>query len=404
METQRSLEAIHPRLLKYRAHYKWYLAGMCFVASVIVCYFAYLATEIGLESVVKDYRSEISFSVGYFALATAGYVLWLRKKLNHSVQVHTDGIDIHRGAQKDRLLYSDIEVIQPVAGSMFYVKLTSGIKYYFSSSLERIDYVWEGLYQARPDLFGSVGFEAFRVKLVQYDHHQKRKEWFFKHKFVDVFQWVIVPLSFMFMTYKIQSQQIEIHQFGLYLFRLSMFSLLTLLVCTFLYSFVLKKLLFDKKILAQMEESGEKVRDLDFENSIVHKSKILQIATACFMLAVLVRLDGNLFSVTRLKDTIVMSSLVKGQTVVIDNRFNCLDCRHPVQDGDWIVYGRGQIGQVMAKQGETVGQISQDKSGRMIASTDMMEVPEGHVALKIGSQGQDVLFVKETELVGKIQK
>jgi hypothetical protein len=294
--------------------------------------------------------------------------------------------------------------VAPVARSMFYLKMKNGVKHYFNSSLERIDYVWEGLYHARPDLFGSVDFEGYRVKLVQYDHHQKRKEWFFKHKFVDVFQWIIIPMLFILVTYKVQSQYVEIHQFGLYVFRLSMFSLLSLLVCTFLYSFVLKKVLFDRKIKQQMEGSGEKVRDMDYESIVVQRSKMLQTMTACFVLAVLVRMDANLFSVTRLKEDIAMSSLTKGKTVLIDNRYNCFNCKHSIQDGDWIVFGRGQIGQVMAKSGETVAQIGQDKTGRMIASTDMLEVPEGHIAVKIGSEGQDVLFVKSSDLVGRIKK
>lgn len=404
METARTFESLQPRLLKYRAHYKWYLAGMVFVGSLLIAYCSYLIYIVGVDVLLKDYQPELLMTGSYFALSIGCYFFWLRHKLTRSVQVHKDGIDIHHGTHREKILYSDIEVIAPVARSMFYLKMKSGVKHYFNSSLERIDYVWEGLYFARPDLFGSVDFEGYRVKLVQYDHHQKRKEWFFKHKFVDVFQWVIIPAVFILVTYKVQSQYVQINQFGLYVFRLSMFSLLSLLVCTFLYSFVLKKVLFDKKIKDQMVESGDKVRDLDYESLIVQRSKMLQTMTACFVLAVLVRMDMNLFSVTRLKDDIAMSNLTKGKTVLIDNRYNCYDCRFAVRDGDWIVYGRGQIGQVMAKSGETVAQISQDKTGRMIASTDMMEVPEGHIAVRIGNQGQDVLFIKATELVGKIQK
>ncbi len=404
MDSAKTFEKMQPRLLKYRAHYKWYLLGMMFIGAVLLTYCGYLFAVVGEDMFFAEYKSEMFITGFYFFCAISCYFFWLRSKLTRSVQVHHDGIDIHHGTHKVKISYSDIEVINPVARSMFYLKLKNGVKYYFNSSLERIDYVWEGLYLARPDLFGSLHFEDYRVKLVQYDHHQKRKEWFFKHKFVDLFQWVIVPVLFIGVTYKLQSQYIHINQFGLYLFRLCMFSLLALLVCTFLYSFVLKKVFFDKKIKHQMENSGDKVRDLDYESVIVQRSKLMQTITACFVLAMLVKMDMNLFSITRLKEDIAMSSLKKGKTVVIDNRFNCYNCKFSIQDGDWIVFGRGQIGQVMAKSGETVAQISQDKTGRMIASSEMMEVPEGHLAVKIGNDGQDVLFVKATELVGKIQK
>ena len=404
LETARTFELMQPRLLKYRAHYKWYLLGMLFVGALLVSYCAYLFAVVGEDVFLADYKPEMMWTGIYFFCSFTCFFFWLRPKLTRSVQVHHDGIEFHHGTHKEKILYADMEVIAPVARSMFYVKAKTGVKYYFNASLERVDYVWEGLYHARPDLFEQVDFESYRVKLVQYDHHQKRKEWFFKHKFVDVFQWVIVPALFIGVTYKLQSQYVHINQFGLYLFRLSMFSLLSLLVCTFLYSFILKKVLFDKKIKSQMEHSGDKVRDLDYESVIVQRSKLMQTVTACFVLAILVKMDLNLFSVTRIKEDIAMSNLKKGKTVVIDNRYNCFDCKFSVRDGDWIVYGRGQIGQVMAKSGETVAQVSQDKSGRMIASTDMMEVPEGHLAVKIGSEGQDVLFIKATELVGKIQK
>lgn len=404
METARTFESLQPRLLKYRAHYKWYVTGMLFVGALLVCYCSYIYSMYGGEILWKEYQPELFWTAFYFVFSVGCYFFWLRSKLTRSVQVHKDGIDIQNGTHKEKILYSDIEVVAPVARSMFYLKTKQGIKYYFNSSLERIDYVWEGLYHARPDLFGSVDFEGYRVKLVQYDHHQKRKEWFFKHKFVDVFQWIIIPSLFVLVTYKVQSQYVQIHQLGLYVFRLSMFSMLALLICTFLYSFVLKKLLFDKKIKAQMQGSGDKVRDMDYESVIVQRSKMLQTMTACFVLAVLVKMDANLFSVTRLKEDIAMSNLHKGKTVVIDNRYNCYNCKHSIQDGDWIVFGRGQIGQVMAKSGETVAQIGQDKAGRMIASTDMLEVPEGHVAVRIGNEGQDVLFVKATDLVGRIKK
>ncbi len=404
MDTARTFEVMQPRLLKYRAHYKWYLGGMYLGAAVVAGYCAYLFYMVGTDVVFKDYQMELAFTAFYFVASILGYAFWLRKKLTRSVQVHMSGINIHHGTHTDNILYSDIEVIAPVARSMFYLKMKNGVKHYFNSSLERIDYVWEGLYHARPDLFGSVDFEGYRVKLVQYDHHQKRKEWFFKHKFVDIFQWIMIPALFVFLTYKIQSQYIHINQLGLYVFRLSMYSFLAMIVCTFFYSFVLKKVLFDKKIKANMEGSGDKVRDMDYESVIVQRSKMLQTMTACFMLALLVRMDMNLFSVTRLKEDVAMTNLNKGKTVLIDNRYNCYSCKYSIQDGDWVVFGRGQIGQVMAKSGETVAQIKQDNSGRMIASTDMMEVPEGHIALRIGSKGQDVLFVNATELVGRIQK
>lgn len=61
------------------------------------------------------------------------------------------------------------------------------------------------------------------------------------------------------------------------------------------------------------------------------------------------------------------------------------------------------VGQVMAKEGELVGEVSQDKTGRMIASTNVQEVPVGHLAVK-SSNGKDIIFIRIDDLIGKIQK
>jgi hypothetical protein len=88
---------------------------------------------------------------------------------------------------------------------------------------------------------------------------------------------------------------------------------------------------------------------------------------------------------------------------VIDNRYNCLSCKYPVRDGDLVVFGRGTVGQIMATQGDMVGQISEDQTGRMIASENIAEVPSGHVAIKLANS-KEILMVKVDDLIGKIQK
>src|SRR5690606_5971300 len=265
------------------------------------------------------------------------------------------------------------------------------------------DYIWEGIYRARTDLFSGEFFESYRLKLVQYDHHQKRKEWFFRHRLVDAFNWIVLPVSFIFLTFIYQSKNIVINQQGLYFFRLFMFSMLVLLSMAFIFSFLLKKLIFDKRVARKMEASQNKVRDLEFEGVILQRSKVFQVFSACFLLALVVKFDVNLFSVSKVKENFAyQNEMKKGSTIVIDNRYNCISCKYEVRDGDYIVFGRGHIGQVMAKQGEMVGLITQDTQGRMIASENVQEVPKGHIAVR-ASNGKDIVFVQLGELIGKVQ-
>ena len=178
--------------------------------------------------------------------------------------------------------------------------------------------------------------------------------------------------------------------------------MLVTVTTAFVYSIILKKFVFDKKVSSQIDQESGKVRDLEFEGVVLQRSKVFQMVTACFLLALLVKFDVNLFSVSKVKDEIANFKMKKGNTILIDNRYNCINCKYQVHDGDYVVFGRGTIGQILAKEGDFVGEVAQDKQGRMIASENVMEVPKGHVAIK-AANGKDIVFVKIEDLIGKIQ-
>jgi hypothetical protein len=355
-----------------------------------------------LVAVWTEYQWEIGGTFFFYTILGLLYYSWLRPKLSKSIQVYSQHLVIHTGSEKDTVSFDEIESVNRVCWSIFYVKMKNGMKHYFNSSFERIDYIWEGIYQARPELMTEKEFGEFRVKLVQYDHHQKRKEWFFKHRLIDVLTWAILPAMFLGLSFMVQSRTVVIHQEGIYFFRLFMYSLLVLLATSFLYSFALKKLIFDKKVETSLQQDS-KIRDLEFEGMILEKSKILQLTTSCFLLALLIRSDLNLYSISKVREEIADFDLKKGSTILIDNRFNCFACRYSLQDGDYVVFGKGVVGQVMAREGDIVGEVHKDSHGRMIASQNVQEVPKGHVALR-ASNGKDILFIKIEDLIGKIQK
>jgi hypothetical protein len=403
LENATRLDPIQPRFLRYRNHYKIYVLGFMLSAGLIFSYWGMRFHAEGYQEVFKDHPAELALSCFFFIVTAFSYLLWLRPKMSRSVQVFPEHVLIHNGKSKDTVRYNEIESVSIVCWSIFYVKTKDGIKHYFNSSLERVDYIWEGIFNARPDLIPAPDYEEYRVKLVQYDHHQKRKEWFFKHKLVDIFNWGILPAMFITLAFIFQSKQVVIHQQGLYFFRLFMFSMLVLLATAFLYSIILKKLIFDKKVIEQMEKNEDKVRDLEFEGVVLQRSKIFQLATASFVLATLIKLDINLYSISKVKEDIASFNLKKGSTLLVDNRFNCVGCKYQLNDGDLVIFGKGLIGQVLAKEGDMVGQIAQDAGGRMIASENIQEVPRGHVAIK-AANGRDIIFIQIHELIGKIQK
>ena len=397
------LDSLQPRFLRYRGHYKIYLSFALMFSGLLISYWAYRFTHLEPNKVWTEQVAEMSFSAAFFCAVCFYYFAWLRPRLKKSVQVFQSHVLIHDGKSVSEVRFDDVESVTMVYWSLFFFKMKNGHKYYFNSGLERVDYVWEGLKNARPELMQGEEFETFRLKLVQYDHHQKRKEWFFKHKVVDVFNWIVLPFAFMMGAYYFQSRSINIHQEGLYFFRLFMYSLLVILVTTFFFGILLKKLVFDKKIANQMLDGSDKFRDIEFEGMILQRSKIFQVLTTCFVFAVIVKADLNFYSVTKIKENMSSYDLVKGKTVIVDNRYNCTKCQFNIQDGDIVLFGKGYVGQVMARPGDMVGEVSKDTSGRMIASSNVHEVPTGHVAVK-SNNGKDLLFVKVSDLVGKIQK
>jgi len=396
------LDSIQPRTLRYRNHYKIYLFVLSIISLLLVTFWWFKFSVDGQKVIFDNYRWEMGFSTFYFLSFGIFYFYWVRPKLKKSIQVFDHSLVIFDGHIKEEVKFEEIEFIQLVCWSIFFIKTKKGVKHYFHSGYERVDYIWEGLHHARPELFSSIHYEDFRIKLVQYDHHQKRKEWFFKHKMVDVFNWAVLPVMFLVFAFIFQSKDILIHQQGIYFFRLFMYSMLILITTSFFYSQVLKKFVFDKKVQTQMKETEIKVRDLEFEGMILHRSKVFQFITASFALAMLVRMDVNLYSVTKVKEDLTNFNFKKGHTILIDNRYNCVSCRYQLIDGDYVVFGRGTIGQVLAKEGDMVGEVSHDKKGRMIASENLQEVPRGHIAVK-SANGKDIVFVRIQELIGKIQ-
>jgi hypothetical protein len=404
LETKANFESVQPRCLRYRSHYKIYLVSLLVISGLILSFWGHQLSQARWVTVYSEFSSEMWLSLAYFVSFGGFYFLWLKSRLDRVVQVYPTHLSIHNHNKKEEVHFENVESVGFFLGSIFYFKMKDGIKHYFSSGLERVDYVFEGFNQARPGVIAPAQFEGFRTKLVQYDHHQKRKEWFFRHRIVDVFNWVIMPLAFLVFTFLIQSQEIVIHQQGMYFFRLFMYSVLVMMVTTLIFSIVLKKFVFDKRIKLQMHgQSNDKLRNLEFEGIIVHRSKVMQIITASFLFALVMRSEMNFYSLTKTKDDLTSFNLKKGHTLIVDNRYNCLTCKYPLKDGDIVVFGRGTIGQMMASEGDMVGQISQDKRGRIIASENIQEVPKGHVAIKLANQ-QEIIMIKLSDLIGKIQK
>lgn len=397
------LGTIPPRLLKFRHQYTIYFRLLLIISVAMISGWGILFVQAGPFSVVSRYAYEFIFSCLFLGTFTLSYIFWWRLKLKQTVQVFEDRLIIERQGKKVEVLFADVDSVSIVGWSLFYFFMKSGEKHYFNSTLERVDYIWEGLYFFRPDLLSKEEYEAYRVKLVQYDHHQKRKEWFFKHRLLDVLNWCVLPLLFMAFIYVLQSKELLIHEPFYYFFRLLMYSLLTLLTTAFFYNIAIKKLIFDKKVEDQLGvEPSDKIRDLEYESVIIQRTKLVQSVSVVILFGLIIQTDFNMFTLTKVRGDYSAFNLVTGKTLIVDNRYNCVHCKFAVDEGDTVVFSKGQIGQVLAKAGELVGQVQETSQGRSIASESVTLIPEGHIALQLANSAE-IVVIQESELVGKLQ-
>ncbi len=353
------------------------------------------------ESSFKTKEELYSFG-SFIVLLPALYLWWLHPKLTRTIQVFPHSIKISNHKYSWDIDYNQIERISTPFLSFICLKMRDGQTWWLSASIERIEYIWEGLSKACPEqMNGFEQFESFRIKLVQYDHHEKRKEWFFRHRVLDFVNWIVLPSVVMFIAFKVQTSEVYIYSKPLYFFRLVMYALFTTIMSAFAWSIIMKVFVFDRQVVENLKD-GKKVRDVSKEDFILQRSKFLQLITCAALMTLMIKMDLNLFSITKLKASVEQFNLRAGQTLVVDTRFNCVQCRHALSEGDLILFGKGTVAQIMALPGEVIAQTQANSLGRSIASDTITTVPEGHVALKTG-KGHEMVIVKISDLVGKLK-
>ena len=152
-------DTIQPRLLKYRSHYKLYVWAFYLISFFMMSFWCYRLTHLSFQALWETYSSELFINSLFFICAGCSYFFWIRKQMSRSVQVFPDHLILHSPGSSIQLNYSEVESVNIVCWSIFYLKMKTGYKYYFNSSLDRVDYIWDGIYEHRPDLLSKEIFE-----------------------------------------------------------------------------------------------------------------------------------------------------------------------------------------------------------------------------------------------------
>ncbi len=390
-----------PRVLQYRYYYRWYAIAVAFGWLLTLGALTIFFTQ---PTPPKSYDEVLGLGV-LAVLFPALYFYWLHPKLSRKVQVYADRLKFTQGERSWEVMFNDVVAVELPFRSVVRLRLRQGQSVWFSAALERMDYVWEGLARACPELTkGADAFEEIRLRLVQFDHHEKRKEWFFRHRLLDVFNWIVLPAVVIALGYQLQASSVVIHAKAAYFFRLAMYVALVTIAMAFFWSLLLKHFVFDKEVARQLQDEGSKLRDLAHESAVLQRGKFLQLVSCALLMTVIIRSDLNLFSVTKTKAAMRALKLPANRTLIVDNRYNCVDCTYALQEGDLVLFGKGVIGQVLAMPGDVVGHSRAADPGRAIASESIFAIPENSIAIKSGKDGKEVVIVPMAELVGKLKK
>lgn len=390
-----------PRKLGYRFYYKWYAFTLACVWLMCLFAVAFIFVE-HRENITGNHRDELFSFVALSLFLPSLYLWWLHPKLSQTIQVFPKFIRVNQKNKYFDICYNQIDSISNPFLSFVRINLRDKNTFWMSAAIERPDYIWEGIVKACPELVGKNDeHEAVRLKLVQYDHHEKRKEWFFRHRMLDFVNWVAMPAIVLIASYRFQTEEIMIYSKSLYFFRLTMYSLFIAIVSAFSWSVITKFFVFDKLVADNMQE-GSKLRDLKREDTVLQRSKLLQLFTCSVLMFMMVKFDLNLFSITKIKKNYQSFNLTSGKTAIVDNRFNCFECKHSLQDGDIVLFAKGSLAQVMARPGEVIAQVQEGSLGRSIASETIITIPSDHVALKTGDSNE-IIVVKISDLIGKVK-
>jgi len=375
-----------------------------FVITVIYIFILYLNFSINIQHFLSQNLIEISLCLLSLVSSIAFYFYHQSKSNLVSIQVFDDHWVYHFMNGPIDVYFNQIEKIEWAKGGHLVIILKNNNLHRFDSSLERLDYLLEALYQHRSDLFVSRDvFEKARLDFIQNDHHHKRQLWFIENKLANLVYWTFLPLLFLYVGYSYQGKHLEIHQIYKYFFRLGVFSFFVLIICSLVFSEVLRFYL-NFKIKKQIAKNVEdKTQHIDFEKNILKQSKYFQILVSIFIFSMILQHDLNFYSLTHVAESKPHLGLERGH-YMIDNRFNCTQCAYELIPGDIVIFGKGYFGKVLAMEEETIAQLTSSGPGRTIASEKIVTTPKNHIAIYVGDKSEKVIFIKISDLVGKIKK
>ena len=390
--TSRGRSSHSPRVLVYRKHVRIFATlfhylqiQLVFILAVSLIWEIYETSFLG----EGNFYFSIGFSI-YFSVIRFIHLKLLLPLADSKIQVFPDHIHVSKQGHEYIIPFSDVAKIEATLSSWFILIMKNGKKYYFPAVLERPDYILDAIMKAEPLIMERDRYQKLRKNLIRADHKFSRL--YDKLSWMGFLKLVCFPLFLLSLIYFKQSSSFIIHFPFAYFFKLALMSLGLFIGLQTLGSY-----LINENMDRRLAETGTKIRDLIFEK------RINNITYASFLVILLLAFgvfDLNAFGFRFLTGKTSYLNL-KTDRLILDGRYNCLNCTYSLTKGDIIITDKGLVGRIVALPKEEVVLNPLDKKGRHLAAQASSEkVPHEQVAF-LTKGGTVTKLVPLREIKGK---
>ncbi len=343
------------------------------------------------------------------------YLFLLRPLASSVFLVFEDRLEIQRGSNKRVLHFSDILVVKSAIkrgiGGWFKVVMRDGSNQRFFISLRNVHEILDAAWKANPAILAQDKYEHLRVSLILNAQALGRARDMMKFKRLAVYlsQVLLLPVLFSFTLLHFQLQQFKVPNEDL-VWVLTGLNVYVVVIALWLGCFIWVEFRAHRHGARRLAADPKAVsRDLSAELSIRHQARLAYVILLLGFLGVYAKKDLNAYLPSFASNNAEWINLRKFDFFWLDTRYSCVDCQYSLRMGDPIQVRFGKwvaVGSLMLNPGQELEVTAHavNTEGRIPASTHRQTVRADEVYIQTGGQGELMLILPKSAVLGKIVK
>ena len=295
-----------------------------------------------------DHRTAMSLIVnaGFFGMFSALFFslrkFHLKPVLMANIKLFKDSL-LFSDTQREYSIYFEdldkVEFISFMGFSRLVLKTKDHDVFSYSMWIKNIEMILDAIYKFDHNLIKKDQYVPTRNDIVLSGHNMARLESFFGSAKLlkTAAHLLLIPgVLFLILLWK-QSGVMVYSKIDYYLSSVQPF-LLIVMVTTSLY-FIISNILitgFIKK--KELDSTHVDLRDDEYEKGVFKKLYPWYMSSLVVLVALVISLDLNFYSIFMVKHSSVPLNLLKGERFWVDKRYNCVGCKYELKENDIIVY------------------------------------------------------------------